>query len=52
MEIVAGACTVVLDGHKQERDYGAETVFEVPGKSGFTITVPDGVCEYVCSFLQ
>jgi len=51
MEIVAGACTVVLDGTKEGRPYGAGTMFEVPGKSGFQIAVAEGVCEYVCSFL-
>jgi len=25
--------------------------FDVPGKSGFTIEVKHGLCEYVCSFL-
>ena len=23
----------------------------VPANSGFTITVADGICEYICSFL-
>ena len=25
---------------------------EVPAKSGFDIEVADGICEYVCSFLD
>jgi len=51
MEIVAGACRVTLDGSTAGRDYAAGTHFDVPGKSGFTIEVGDGICEYICSFL-
>ncbi len=56
MEIVAGTCSVVLDGADDAAptDYGAGTYFDVPANSGFTITVPeDGeLCEYICSFLS
>jgi len=52
MEIVAGSCKVQLDGAKDVREYGPGTLFEVPGRSGFQITVAEGVCEYVCSFLK
>jgi hypothetical protein len=51
MEIVAGACTVTLDGQTAAKNYGAGTAFDVPAKSGFTIVVPAGLCEYICSFL-
>ena len=51
MEIVAGDCTVQLDGQSGTESYTAGTAFEVPAKSGFQIEVADGVCEYVCSFL-
>lgn len=51
MEIVAGACTVKLDGQTATKDYAAGTSFEVPAKSGFDIEVRSGICEYVCSFL-
>ena len=51
MEIVAGACTVKLDGQGAANDYGAGTSFDVPAKSGFDIEVKNGLCEYVCSFL-
>lgn len=51
MEIVAGACRVTLDGAPVVQDYAAGTFFDVPGKSGFTIEVKDGICEYICSFL-
>jgi uncharacterized protein YaiE (UPF0345 family) len=51
MEIVAGACRVTLDGSTAAADYPAGTFFDVPGKSGFTIEVKSGICEYICSFL-
>jgi purine/pyrimidine-nucleoside phosphorylase len=51
MEIVAGACRVTLDGATAVTDYPAGTAFEVPGKSGFTIAVTAGICEYICTFL-
>ena len=51
MEIVAGQCKVTLDGQSVVQTYGAGTYFDVPGKSGFTIAVEAGICEYVCSFL-
>ena len=51
MEIVAGSCKVTLDGSTQVADYPAGTYFDVPGKSGFTIEVGTGICEYICSFL-
>jgi uncharacterized protein YaiE (UPF0345 family) len=51
MEIVSGACRVTLDGATAARDYPAATFFDVPGNSGFTIEVPGGLCEYICSFL-
>lgn len=52
MEIVAGACTVTLDGHADARACAPGSHFDVPGHSGFTITVNAGLCEYVCSFLK
>lgn len=52
MEITAGACRVTLDGQATTRVYAGGTQFEVPGKSGFTIEVSEGICEYVCSFLD
>jgi uncharacterized protein YaiE (UPF0345 family) len=50
MEIVAGTCRVTLDGQPGTRDYGAGQYFDVPGKSGFTIEVTGGLCEYICSY--
>ncbi len=52
MAIVDGACEVVLDGEESVAPYAAGTAFEVPAKSGFTIRVKDGICQYVCSFLS
>ncbi len=51
MEIVAGACTVKLDGQSALTNYNAGQAFDVPAKSGFDIEVKSGICEYICSFL-
>jgi len=51
MEIVAGDCTVTLDGASEARACPAGHSFDVAGQAGFTITVGDGICEYICSFL-
>ena len=52
MEIVAGACRVRLDDATDEKAYAAGSVFDVPGKSGFSNSVESGLCEYICSFLS
>jgi uncharacterized protein YaiE (UPF0345 family) len=52
MEIVAGHCRVMLDGAESQNEYGAGDFFDVPAKSGFTIEVSEGICEYICSFLN
>ena len=52
MEIIAGRCSVVLDGATDVTAYEAGSHFDVPGNSGFTITVDEGICEYICSFLS
>ncbi len=51
MEITAGSCRVTLDGQAATAAYAAGQRFDVPGKSGFTIEVPAGLCEYICSYL-
>ena len=51
MEIVAGECQVTLDGQTAVKTYGAGAYFDVPAKSGFTIGVPAGIAEYICSFI-
>ena len=50
MEIVAGQCSVKLDGQSQTNNFSAGQTFEVPAKSGFDIEVKTGICEYICSF--
>lgn len=52
MEIVAGECTVKLDGQETTTQYSAGQYFDVPAKSGFDIEVQSGICEYICSFLD
>jgi uncharacterized protein YaiE (UPF0345 family) len=52
MEIVDGTCRVSLDGSTEVRVCAAGSSFEVPGKSGFTIGVESGLCQYICSFLS
>src|SRR6185436_7853077 len=45
MEIVAGECSVKLDGVSSGSNYGAGTFFDVSAKSGFDIEVKQGICE-------
>ncbi len=52
MEIIAGSCSVVLDGSSEVLTIEAGSHFDVAGNSGFTITVTGEICEYVCSFLD
>lgn len=52
MEIVDGSCTVTLDGSSTSQTYAAGQEFHVPAKSGFDIEVTDGLCQYICSFLD
>ena len=52
MEITDGSCSVVLDGSKETVFYSADQYFDVPAKSGFTITVSEGICQYVCSYIE
>jgi hypothetical protein len=52
MEIVAGRCAVTIDGQTEVSTYAEGQAFEAPAKSGFTIEVTSGLCEYICSFLS
>ncbi len=52
MEIIAGSCEVTLDGSETTEIIAADSAFEVPANSGFTITVGAGICQYICSFLS
>ncbi|MEP4076569.1 pyrimidine/purine nucleoside phosphorylase [Haloferula sp.] len=51
MEIVHGTCSVVIDGTSEAKSYPNGSSFNVPANSGFTITVTEDSCHYVCSFL-
>jgi purine/pyrimidine-nucleoside phosphorylase len=51
MEIISGACQVVLDGTTETLTIEAGSSFDVAGNSGFSIEVSEGICEYICSFL-
>jgi uncharacterized protein YaiE (UPF0345 family) len=50
MDIIAGTCRVKLDGQSVSSEHAAGSGFDVPAKSGFSIIVPSGITEYVCSF--
>lgn len=52
MEIVRGKCSYVLDGSEESIVVPEGRWFEVPANSGFTITVEDSPCHYVCSFIS
>ncbi len=52
MEIVAGDCSVKLDGDSAVAAYGAGQYFDVAAKSSFDIEVASGICEYICSFVD
>ena len=49
--VLEGLGRVTLDGQTAVRDYATGTSFDVAGKSGFTIEVKAGLCEYICSYL-
>ena len=52
MELVAGGCTVKLDGAGAANAYAEGQHFDVPAKSGFDIEVKSGICQYICSYLD
>ena len=49
MQIVAGACTVKLDGADETIHISAPGEFDIPANSGFDIEVTETV-QYVCSY--
>lgn len=51
IQLVSGSCLVKLDGENEARAYREGDVFMVEGNSGFEVSVDEGVCEYLCSFL-
>lgn len=53
MAITDGACSVTLDGPgNTPKTYAAGQEFHVPARSGFHIEVAEGICQYICSFLD
>jgi len=52
MDITDGECNVVLDGVVTSTNYSSGQSFEVPGNSGFSITVTNSPCQYVCNYLD
>jgi uncharacterized protein YaiE (UPF0345 family) len=52
MELVAGDCSIKVDGTNAPAAYAAGQAFDVPAKSGFDIEVKTGICQYICSFLD
>lgn len=52
MVITDGSCEVRLDGNEDSVGYATGSAFAVPAQSGFTIRVSEGICQYVCSFLE
>lgn len=51
MEITAGSCDVVIDGSEEVQTVEAGSSFDIAANSGFSFTVGDGLCEYICSYL-
>ena len=52
MDIIDGTCLVTLDGSESKDGFAAGEHFDVPANSGFTIEVAEGICQYVCSFID
>ncbi len=51
MVVVAGSCSVTLDGSEESNVHAKGDTFSIPANSGFDIAVTEGICEYVCSFV-
>ncbi len=52
MEIIDGSCAVQLDEIDGWDRFTAGEHFDVPAKSGFSIEVSGGICQYICSFID
>ena len=52
MEIIAGNCTVKVQGDSNNTDYSAGQSFDVQTKSSFDIEIKEGICEYICTFID
>lgn len=51
MHITDGSCEISLDSNDTTCFIPTDESFEVAENSGFTITVNEGICQYVCSYL-
>lgn len=51
MEIIDGSCSVLVDGTENPVEYAAGSHFDVAANSGFTITVSEGISQYICSYI-
>ena len=49
--VIAGSCEVVIDGTSEVAVVEAGSSFDVAANSGFSLTVTEGICEYICSYL-
>lgn len=52
MQVIAGECSVTLDGSEESKVYAAGSYFDIEANSGFSIIVAEGVCQYVCSYIE
>jgi len=52
MEVIDGACSVEIDGSDESVSYSSGESFDVAADSGFTIEVDEGICQYICSYLD
>lgn len=52
MDVIDGACSVVLDGETKATNYVAGEFFEIVANSGFTMTVDGGTAQYICSYIN
>ena len=52
MEIIAGNCSVKVESEAEATDYTEGQHFDIPAKSGFDIEIKEGLCEYICSFID
>ena len=50
MEIIAGRCRARIAGDPVWAEFSGGTFFEIPANSSFTVSVSEGIAEYVCSF--
>jgi uncharacterized protein YaiE (UPF0345 family) len=51
MEIAGGSCSVILDGTTESKQVSEGSSFSVVKNSGFTITVAEEACHYVCTYI-